>query len=170
HLGLAVLAVNLLEVLEPYAEVAGLRVDLRARPHELIVGIGVLLLPPLLVRRRHGLLEAGEDRLERDPLLAFELAERRDHLLIHVLLLFSSSAQSGEVRADAIPSYGTRSSPPADARTIASASAETSAPSCTFELPSGSTVLIRTRSPTNRRNSSGPRRDRSSPGELTSSA
>src|SRR5262249_51660747 len=137
HLGLTVFAIDLLEVLEPDAQIPGLRIDLGARPDELVVGVGVLLLPPLLVRGRHRLLEPGEDRLEGDPLLALELAERRDHLLVHVVLLFSSSAQSGEVRADAIPSYGTRSSPPAAATTIASASAETSAPSCTFEPSTG---------------------------------
>ena len=93
-----------LELLEPDAQVAGLGVDLRrgrrrSRPRRL----GVLLLPPRLVRGGHRLLEAGEDRLERDPLLALQLAERRDHLLAFMALLpFSSSSQSTTVRADAM--------------------------------------------------------------------
>src|SRR5207342_3956706 len=126
----------------------------------------VLLLPPRLVGGRHRLLEALEDRLERDPLLPLELAQRRDHLLVHDLL--PAFFHSKTVLAEAMPSWGTRSSPPSDAMTIASASAETSAPTWTLRPSTGSTVFTLTCCPTLRSKCRGSRSARSSPGELTS--
>ena len=94
--------VDLLEVLLPHPQVARLRVDLGAEADEVVVGVGVLLLPPRLVGGGHRLLQSLEDRLEGDALLAFQLAESRDHLGVHALLLFSSASQSTTVRADAM--------------------------------------------------------------------
>ena len=91
-----------LELLDPDAQVAALRVDLRAHAEGLLVELRVLLLPPRLVGGRHRLLEALEDRLERDPLLPLELAQRRDHLLVHVLL--PAFFHSKTVLAEAMPS------------------------------------------------------------------
>ena len=97
-----VLDLDLLELLEPDPQIAGLGVDVRADADEVVVALGVLLLPPRLVGGGHGLLEAGEDRLERDALLAFELAQGGDHLGIHRVLPFNSASQSTTVRADAM--------------------------------------------------------------------
>ena len=69
---------------------------------EVVVRVGMLLLPRRLVRSRHRLLQTLEDRVEGDPLLALQLAERRDHLGVQACVPFSSAAQSTTVRADAI--------------------------------------------------------------------
>ena len=96
------LDLDLLELLEPDPQVAGLGVDLRADADEVVVALGVLLLPPRLVGGGHRLLETLEDRLERDALLPLELARaRRSSLAFIVVLPFNSASQSTTVRADA---------------------------------------------------------------------
>src|SRR6185503_21006068 len=101
-LAFLVLMLDPLELLDPDAQVAALGVDLRAHAEGLLVELRVLLLPPRLVGGRHRLLETLEDRLERDPLLSLELAQRRDHLLVHVLL--PAFFHSKTVLAEAMPS------------------------------------------------------------------
>jgi hypothetical protein len=66
---LAVIAVDLLEFLLEHPHVAVLGIDLGPEPDEVVVGVGVLLLPRGLVCGGHGLLEALQDRLEGDALL-----------------------------------------------------------------------------------------------------
>ena len=99
---------DLLEVLLPHAQVAALGVDLGPEADEVVVGVGVLLLPPGLVGGGHRLLEPLQDRLEGDALLSFQFPQRGDHLGVHALLPFSSAPQSTTVRADAMSACGTR--------------------------------------------------------------
>ncbi len=103
-LGLGLVGVDLLELLEPDPQVTGLGVDRGPDTERVLVHVGMLLLVPGLVRGGHRLLQAGEDRLERDALLPLELAERSDHLCVHRLLLLCSAPQSNTVRADAMSS------------------------------------------------------------------
>ena len=65
--------VHLLELLLPHAKVARLGIDHGAEPDELVVPLGMFLLPVSLVRRGHRFLEPAQDGLERDPLLPLEL-------------------------------------------------------------------------------------------------
>ena len=101
-LALLVLVLDPLELLDPDAQVTALRVDLRPHAEGLLIELRVLLLPPRLVGGRHRFLEPLEDRLERDALLTLELAQRRDHLLVHVLLPALFHAKT--VLAEAMPS------------------------------------------------------------------
>jgi hypothetical protein len=102
-LALLVIVLDPFELLDPDAQVTALRVDLRPHAEGLLIELRVLLLPPRLVGGRHRFLEPLEDRLERDALLTLELAQRRDHLLVHLELPFSSAPPT-IVRADATSS------------------------------------------------------------------
>ena len=145
---LAVLGVDLLEHLLEHPHVAVLGVDLGAEPDEVIVGVGVLLLPGGLVRGGHGLLEALQDRLERDALLSLELAERGDHLGVHTVrpLQLGAPVGDGARRRD----RGDRDRPRWRRRRRArcrASSAASRTPSCTCASSIGSSVLTFTRAP-----------------------
>src|SRR5262249_6995435 len=120
---LTVLRLDLLEGLLEHAHLARLRVDLGPEPDEVVVGVGMLLLPRRLVRRGHRLFEALQDRLEADPLLPFELAERGDHLGVHRPAPLSWAVQSTTVRADAMTSNAIRRMAPSISRSMPESSA-----------------------------------------------
>src|SRR6185295_5691449 len=142
---LAVLGIDLLEHLLEHAHLAGLRVDLGAEPDEVVIGVGVLLLPRGLVRGRHGFVEALQDRLEGDPLLAFELAE-------------------------VIETIGTRRGSPSTSITTASSSTARRVPTWTRASSMAEAVRTFTVVPTARVNCAAVFSGCSIPGELTSSS
>src|SRR5207247_2614556 len=101
-----------------------------------------------LVRSRHRLLQTLEHRVEGDPLLALQLAERRDHLGVQACVPFSSAAQSTTVRADPICRCPRRRTTPLTSTSIARSSEATRVPTWTDEPSTGSTVLTSTCRPT----------------------
>ena len=121
------------------------------------------LAHPRLVGRGQGLLEAGQDRLERDPLLALQLPQRLDQFLVHSR---SSPPHSNTVRAEAMSSYGiVRSSLVRRDLQLLLVRRAAIVPSSVRAPSTGRGVFTFTRSPTRRANSSGDRSGRSSPGE-----
>src|SRR5438034_2358459 len=152
HEGLSVLGFDLFELLLEHPHLARLRVDLGAEPDEVVIRVRMLLLPRRLVRSRHRLLQTLEDRVEGDPLLALQLAERRDHLGVQACVPFSSAAQSTTVRADPICRCPRRRTTPLTSTSIARSSEATRVPTWTDEPSTGSTVLTSTCRPMHRAN------------------
>src|SRR5439155_22235668 len=149
---LAVLGLDLFEILLEHPHLAALRVDLGSESDEVVIGGGVLLLPRRLEGGRHRLLEPFDDRLERDPFFPLQLAQRRDHLGVHERAPFSSAAQSGAVRADTMSASSMRRGSPSISTSMASSSARINAPVWTRAPSTGTVVFTLTRAPVARAN------------------
>src|SRR5207253_282881 len=104
----------LVQGLYPRPHLPGLGIELHPDAQGLLVQVGVVLPLVRLVGGGEGLLEAREDRLERDPLLPLELPQRLDQILVHLPPLpfgAPGAPQSNTVLAEAMASNGSLRSP-----------------------------------------------------------
>src|SRR5439155_18626609 len=115
---------------------------------------------------------AGQDRVERDALLPFELLQRLDQCLVHRLppfaFYFGTAPHSNTVRATVMSSNDTVRSPASVAIRTSRAPVPTMVPVMLRAPSTGRAVFTFTFSPTRRAKSSGRLSGRSTPGELTS--
>src|SRR4029453_15353660 len=98
----------------------------------LLVEVGILLAAPGLVRGRHGLGQAVEQRRDRDALLSLEHLQRVHRLLVH---LTSSFPIEGSARCPAPPPPS--ASPPLELPGLSASPASAWAPTRTPFGPSG---------------------------------
>src|SRR5262249_45751756 len=151
----------LVQLLEPRAHGPALGVELHPSPGQLLVELGVVLALVALERRGEGLLQPRQDRVERDPLLPFELSERLDQCLVHrrppLTFDLGAGPHSTPVRAAVTSSNRTVRSPSSVAIRTSSRPAWTMVPVTTRAPSTGRAVLTFTLSPTRRAKSSGRR-------------